>query len=249
MKVKRSEKTVLSTTVAGLYSFMKCVGSCQFRRGLWMDISGEVTIIHMRTDAKNLVTTARTSHLLEQKGTIHMVSMLRNEACSVSIHDLAHIPTQNFLADCLTRVSAKADNLVTAVKTGRLLEVDIRPDFRTPLIEHKALLCTWCRTFMHTREKELFFLNALKISLAPTLQEGPFQVMFLRNQHVDEQKELNTCELESQDAARINVCTRRFTHPIFLVDDVDFGENVLSVLGSYDTFCLVSLAPPSSSFL
>ena len=32
-----------------------------------MDISGEVANIHMRTDAKNRVTTARTIHLPEQK--------------------------------------------------------------------------------------------------------------------------------------------------------------------------------------
>ena len=59
-----------------------------------MDIAGEVANIHMRTGAKNLVTTARTSHLPEQKETIHMISMLRKEACSANIHDLAHIPTQ-----------------------------------------------------------------------------------------------------------------------------------------------------------
>ena len=51
-KIKR---TVLSTTVAELYSFMKCFGSCQFLRGLWMGLSGEVGDFHMRTDAKNLV--------------------------------------------------------------------------------------------------------------------------------------------------------------------------------------------------
>ena len=34
--------TELSTTVAELYSSMQCFGSCQFRRGSWMDISGEV---------------------------------------------------------------------------------------------------------------------------------------------------------------------------------------------------------------
>ena len=58
-KIKR---TVLSTTVADLYSFMKCFVSCQFLHRLWMDLSGEVATIHMRTDAKNLVTTARTIH-------------------------------------------------------------------------------------------------------------------------------------------------------------------------------------------
>ena len=75
-EVQKIKKTVLSTSVAELYSF----GSCQFLRGLWMDISGEVANILMRTDAKNLVKTARTIHLLEQKETIHMISMLRKEA-------------------------------------------------------------------------------------------------------------------------------------------------------------------------
>ena len=80
-----------------------------------------------------------------------MISMLRKEARSANIQDLDHIPTQNFLADCLT----KADNLIIAVETGRLLEVDVHPNFRT-LMEHNAFLSTWCRTFMHTREKDSF---------------------------------------------------------------------------------------------
>ena len=64
---QKIKKTVLSTTVAELYYFMKCFGSCQFLRGLWMDLLGEVADIHMRTAAKNLVTTARTNHLPAQK--------------------------------------------------------------------------------------------------------------------------------------------------------------------------------------
>ena len=120
---QKIDKTVLSTTVAELYSFMKCFGSCQFRQGLWTDIPGEIANIHMRTEAKNLVTTARTIHLPEQKETIHMISMLRKEACSGSIHDLAHSPTQNCMAECLTKASAKADNLIATVKTGKLLGV------------------------------------------------------------------------------------------------------------------------------
>ena len=104
MKVKIN-KTVLSTTVAELYSFMKCFGSCQFLRGLWMDIPCEVANLHMRTHAKNLVTTARTIHSPEQK------------------------ETQNCLAECLTKASAKADNLITAVQTGMLLNVDMHLDF------------------------------------------------------------------------------------------------------------------------
>ena len=106
-----------------------------------MDMSGEVEEIHMRIDAKNLVTTARTVHLPEQKETIHMVSMFRKEACSGSIHDLAHISIQNCLADCLTKSSEKADNLITAVKKGRLLEVDVHSNLRT-LMEHKDFLST-----------------------------------------------------------------------------------------------------------
>ena len=54
-----------------------------------MDLSGEIAHIRMRTDAKNLVKTARTIHLLEEKETIHMFSTLRKEACPGSIHDLA----------------------------------------------------------------------------------------------------------------------------------------------------------------
>ena len=52
--------------------------------GLWMDISGEVADIHMRTDAKNLVTKARIIHWPEQKDTIHMFSLLR-KAMEVSL--------------------------------------------------------------------------------------------------------------------------------------------------------------------
>ena len=66
--------------------------------------------------------------------------------------------------DCLTKSSAKADNLITTVKTWRLLEVDVYPNFRT-LIEHKAFLSTWSRTFMHTKDTHVFFLDASKISL------------------------------------------------------------------------------------
>ena len=44
---------------------------------------------------------------------------------------LLHISTQNCLAVYLTKLSAKADNLITAVQTVRLLEVDVHPNFRT----------------------------------------------------------------------------------------------------------------------
>ena len=164
-----------------------------------MDISDEVANIHMKTDARNLVTTATTIHLLEQKETIHMTSMLRKEACSRSIHDLAHIPTQNCSADCLTKSSAKANNLIKAVKTGRLFEVDVHLKFCS-LMAHKAFLFTWCTTCLHTRENDVFFLTTLKDSLAPDLREAPFHVMCERNQQIHKQNELNICEFENQDA-------------------------------------------------
>ena len=126
-KIKR---TVLSTTVSELYAFMKCYGSCQFLRGLWMDLTGEAAEIHMRTDANNLVTTASTTHLPEQKETIHMINQLRTESCSGSIDDLAHVISVDCLADCLTKASAKADYLVKAVNTGYLPNVDKHPPFR-----------------------------------------------------------------------------------------------------------------------
>ena len=166
-----------------------------------VDLSGDVANIHMKIDAKNLVTKARTIHLPEQKKTIHMISKLRKEACSGSIH-LAHIPNKNCLADCVTKASAKAENLITAVQTGKLLDVDSHPDFRT-LMEHKAFLSTWCNTILHTREKEVFFLNTLKISLKQTLQEGPFQVMFVGAQQPREQNELCTRERKGQDTTKI----------------------------------------------
>ena len=122
-----------------------------------------------------------------------MISMLRKEACSGSIDDLAHVPTQNCLGDCLTKASAKADNLITAAKTGKLLYAYIHPDFRTTM-EHKAFLTTWCRSFMYTREKEVFFLNDVKISLAPESQEGPFPVNFAVTQFPRKHRELNTRE-------------------------------------------------------
>ena len=152
---------------------------------------------------------------------------------------------KNCLADCLSKASAKADNFITAVKTGRLLDVDVKtgrlldvdihPNFRT-LMEHKAVLCTWCRTFMHTREKDISFLNALRVSLAPTPRERPFHVMFVRNQHIDEHNELNTCEFQNQDATKNNVCTCRLTQQFLLDDDVTLGENIVFVHSSYDHF-------------
>ena len=86
----------------------------------------------------------------------------------------AHISTQIFLADCLTKTSAKADNLITAVKTRELLDVDIHPNFRT-LMEHKAFLSTWCKTFMYTKEKGCFLPKYFERISRTHSREGPFR--------------------------------------------------------------------------
>ena len=72
-------RVVLSTTVSELYSCTKCSGTCQLLRGLWTDISAARVATHMRTDANNLVTTASTTRLPEQKETIQTIHMLRKE--------------------------------------------------------------------------------------------------------------------------------------------------------------------------
>jgi hypothetical protein len=107
-----------------------------------MDISGEAAPIHMRTDANNLVTTASTTHLPEQKETIHMIQMLRKESCSGEIDDLAHVRTEDCLSDCLTKQNIKADTLVKAVETGILNNIDTHPSFRE-LLKHRAYMHQW----------------------------------------------------------------------------------------------------------
>ena len=68
-----------------------------------------------------------------------MIQMLRHESLSGGIDDLAHVVSQDCLADCLTKMSAKADYLIKAVDSGILPNVDKHPPFRK-LMEgrHKA---------------------------------------------------------------------------------------------------------------
>ena len=104
-----------------------------------MDISAMSAEIHMRTDANNLVTTASTTHLPEQRETIHMINQLRHETCSGSIDDLAHVVSEDCMADCLTKASAKPNALIKAVETGNILNVDKHPPFRELMkTRHKA---------------------------------------------------------------------------------------------------------------
>jgi hypothetical protein len=128
---------------------MKGYETAQLDRGLWKDVSGETANIHIRTDANNLVTTASTTHVPEQQETVHMIQMLREEACSGSIADLAHVVTVDCLADCLTKASANSQNLRTAVMTGTLKNIDCDLPFRE-LVKQKAYLTEWLhRMFPH----------------------------------------------------------------------------------------------------
>ena len=109
-----------------------------------MDISGCRADVRIRVDANNFVTAAQSAHLPEQKETIHMIQMLRKEATSGSIEDLAHVRTDYCLGDCLTKQSAKSDALRKAVDTGTLTDVDMHLAFRS-LLQHKAFMLEWVR--------------------------------------------------------------------------------------------------------
>jgi hypothetical protein len=150
--------TTMSTTVAELYALMKCFGTCQFIRGLWADLSGESAPIHIRTDANNLVTTASTTHVPEQKETIHLIQMLRKESGTGNIQDLAHVRSEYCLSDALTKHSAKPDELIRAVETGLLKQVDVHPPFRS-LLKHKAYLGLWITRFVKNPLKVVSFLG------------------------------------------------------------------------------------------
>ena len=68
-----------------------------------------------------------------------------------------------------------------------------------PILEHSWSRRPSCllgaEQFMHTTEKDVFFLNALRMSFAPTPREGPFHVMFVRTHTY----------FENQDATNVPV--------------------------------------------
>ena len=108
-------------------------------------------------------------------------------------------------------------------------------------------MSTLCKTFLHTREKDVFFLNTLKISLAQTSQEGPFQVMFVETQQQKKQKTLKTCKLKGQDATKI---TSASAH-----SHIKLSWKTMSLLVRTLCWCLVimtiflSVSPFSPSFV
>ena len=61
---------------------------------------------------------------------MHLIQMLRKES------------NRDCLADSLTKHSAKADELIKAVLTGNLMNVDAHPPFRT-MLQNKTFLVEW----------------------------------------------------------------------------------------------------------
>ena len=81
-----------------------------------------------------------------------MIQTLRKESMSGSIHDLAHVRTEDMLADCLTKSSAKPDVLIKAINQGVLPNIDMHPEFRS-LLKHKAFLVAWrCQNLKGARD-------------------------------------------------------------------------------------------------
>jgi hypothetical protein len=68
LSATKINRTTSSTTVAELYALMKTFGTCLFLKGLWVDLSGQMADIHVRTDAHNLVTTREDNALARTKG-------------------------------------------------------------------------------------------------------------------------------------------------------------------------------------
>jgi len=150
--------TTQSTTVAELNALMKCFGTCLFIRALWADVTGEVIPIHIRTDANNLVTTAQTTHLPEQKETHHLIQMLRHESNTGQLEDLSHVASEYCLADPLTKSSAKPDQLVKTIESGLMEYVDVHPPFRS-LLKHKAFLSHWVADNIRDSRYVTSFMN------------------------------------------------------------------------------------------
>ena len=59
------------------------------------------------------------------------------DTCTIS-----HTRSEDCLADSLTKQSAKADELIKAVLTGNLMNVDAPPPFRS-ILQNKAFLVEW----------------------------------------------------------------------------------------------------------
>jgi hypothetical protein len=92
-----------------------------------------------------------------------MIQILRKEACSGSIADLAHFVTADCLADCSPKASANSQNLRTPVMTGTLKNIDCHLPFRE-LVKQKAYLTRWLhRMFPHIPHNVPLFFCAEEV--------------------------------------------------------------------------------------
>ena len=108
--------------------------------------------------------------------------------------------------------SFKAENLITTVKTMKLLDVDIHPNSST-LMEHKGILVYMVWHIYAYKEENVPFLNAIEISLLPASREGPFHVMCVRT----------PMKILESRCYENNVCTRRLKH-LFIHEDDHIGH-------------------------
>ena len=78
------------------------------------------------------------------------------------------------------------------MKTGKLLQLDIHPNLRTPL-EHKAFLSTLCRTFMHTKKKSFLCKHTQEFSCTNSTRRNiPCDVC--DKKHIQEPKQPMVCD-------------------------------------------------------
>ena len=98
-----------------------------------------------------------------------MINQLRHEACSGAIDDLAHVSSEDQLADALTKDKAPTEALVRAVATGVLPNVDKHPLFRDLMKHnHKAYLGSW---ILQNLENPLDVLTFCCEPIRQTIQE------------------------------------------------------------------------------
>ena len=93
-------------TVAEVHGLMRGYGSSLLLRDLWPDTTGEVADVRIRMDAINLDTTASATHQPGQKETMRLIQMLQTKSNSGQMHDLAHVRSEDCLADSLANSQA-----------------------------------------------------------------------------------------------------------------------------------------------
>ena len=190
---QRIKKLVLSTQVAELYHFMKCFSSwimegtlrwgCKNPHENWCEEPGN----YRKNNSPRWTKGNHPHDLYVAKG-----SLFRKYSCSHS--------NLKLLGRCLTKASAKADNLITVVQTRKLLDVDkwsTRPSCQPGV-----------KTFS-THKGQIFFLNTLKISCTT------FQVMFAGTQHTKEQKEIKYAWAQGSRYHEFHNCICRLPHQNF----------------------------------